>query len=806
MVENEFSTTNNMMKNKICPNKIKILIKKIKMQNDQIGEEYESFIIQKLKILKHRVLPGHVTLAAMKEWNEVFDKSEPRSIREIMENRTSRVIESEDQKLEHLNRKLVSVCHSNSSTSQSIDIIRGGLDPFKASGSLEKYGAGNVAISKAVGCVLGSMFGEEDSIHGDVSTRVHTFIKDAKVLAGGSYGLIMVGNVVSKAKGIQSSENLVAIKTSIEKPNDTENDKKSLIHDAFIGFAIGNNLREIIPNILFTYTYFKCLPPIINTKAKTVEIWCPTTSKEVEKTSLYLVTENLSVRGKSIDFYGILENPKQYKHYPRIVLSIISQVACALAIAWKKYRFTHNDFHPGNVLISNLPLSISDKDVIPQGETVSHGGDAKTVMIPYDLSSEINGSEVLIEAQLLGTIIDYGFVYAEVGGKKYATVNMLRYGITTNQPHSRYDMFKLIGYVLHDIRNIGDKKLYDAFLHLMIPFTSSLQEAHEIVKGGRNDLYYFHPPMLSDQGKLIETTFPIASILQAIQVTCQKLTDYGYDDFVKRPIVVFTSSPSSSPQSARWNDNIPIWRIQSRPSVSEQNRKILEILTKSPKFEMNSFYDLNMSLFLESANHHQNPKNIQLIRDSFDFDQVDNQTSKFWNDQIDHFQDIIKHRSYQSLSLVHRNYDDRENLEIVQNAIHSARACAKILNIIALWKNDKEAYEISCIAMGRSASSSNSPTGTALKRFSQYATKWMDITIPSIRHDEKFVIHGRYKQLNKDLRKKIEERYPETEIIHTKLLEFYDEIMNKIYKKKWLTTQQLQILESLAKTSQPIVA
>lgn len=725
---------------------------------------------------------GSMTLSKMKTWYNFFQKNVDQQMYYQNNDYLNQVVEFEDVKLTQLKRKNIDTCHSNLPNETSNLIDRGALSPSRTMNVFIEKGSFDISLLKAVECSLSSTLSIPSGVHGDIASRAHSLISDVNVLSSGSNGVVFMGKLSGNSKD-DNTKDLVVIKAAISKKTNDD-----IIHETFIGFAATNKLRELVPNFVYTYTYFRCLPPVINGKKKTIDMWCPTPSNNGEDSVIYSVTENLAKNGISMDLYGIFEQYSQIPIDPHDLLSILAQIACALAVAWDKYRFTHYDLHPGNVIISN------NRHFPKNGE--------ETVLIPYDLTKEI-GDVVFVRSTYMATIIDYGYSYVEIGDRKIGLSNMPHYAMFADRPNPNHDMFKMIGHFLSYVKKTSQlSKYYEAFLTLMEPFTKSAKDADEIVNEGEK-YYYFHPLEFNPvSGKIIHSKFPIIPILSAIKKTSirianiknasRKITEseniYASDFNMNHSVFVLKSQNVT---------NFPILRINRNPTISEKNDMIHQIITS--KLKIHTFAEYNTALFIESQISGVMSSNVQNIRNLFNFDKVDETTAMEWSHNLKDLTEIINDTIYHGFDLLKtQNNSSVIRLRIINDAMASARSSAKVLNMLARWADIREAHEISCIASGKSIIYGKLPK--ILKQYNIAMNKWIETTIPLIKLDNDFVKSRKYKTIDADWSAS-KKTYPYLSTIHADLLVLYNTLYDRIQKPNWLTRSQQEILRDLAKTA-----
>lgn len=153
------------------------------------------------------------------------------------------------------------------------------------------------------------------------------------------YGIALIG---------KGESDLFVIKTT------KVDDYVATLHEILVGLYI-NQLKELVPNFIYTYDGFYCSKPL--TQGKKLISWC-TYSNDNKK-----------------DNHFYIENVKNSRTFRDIVsdlnldefLQIYLQIINALNVAYIKLDFTHYDLHNENVLvvemdkIVSIPLYFNDK-------------------------------------------------------------------------------------------------------------------------------------------------------------------------------------------------------------------------------------------------------------------------------------------------------------------------------------------------------------------------------------------------------------------------------------------------------------
>lgn len=216
--------------------------------------------------------------------------------------------------------------------------------------------------------------------------------------------------------GIGSVNNLFVLKTS------RKGDGRDLYTERFVTEFGTNKLRQMgIPNFAVTYGGFVCSRPIIDPRTKTVVEYC--SPNDPDKVP-YVIYEYISDAISGFDYVSTANEGQ--------ILSMYLQVLLSLSIANKTCGLTHQDLHPGNVMMKKV------------GDSV--------FQIPYALDAN---KIVYIRADRLAMIIDFGLSTIVYKGEVH--------GCTESYPEysGRYrdvswplhDAYKLLLFIGRELRN-----------------------------------------------------------------------------------------------------------------------------------------------------------------------------------------------------------------------------------------------------------------------------------------------------------------------------------------------------------------
>lgn len=223
--------------------------------------------------------------------------------------------------------------------------------------------------------------------------RLRSFINKTKVIGAESrYG---IATLVSFYE-----EPLFVVKTP------RTHDDEDLNHEAFVGMAAINKLRNKIPNFVHTYGLYKCAPILVNQNKEVVE-YCPSP----EPTYPYLVIENIDNAKGMRDVAPYLSCQE--------FLEVYIQIINAINVANKEFDFSHYDLHQDNVLIQQF------KD---------------PVTVPIYLSDRI----IYLHTRHLARIIDLGRAHVKIGKYHFGEPGYHHVNAYYDRSFPIYDTYKIL--------------------------------------------------------------------------------------------------------------------------------------------------------------------------------------------------------------------------------------------------------------------------------------------------------------------------------------------------------------------------
>ena len=226
-----------------------------------------------------------------------------------------------------------------------------------------------------------------------------------------------------------SNNNTVANKLFVIKEAQEKVNNLTVLHESMVGMLALNNLRKTIPNFACIYGFFNCGNTINNDLCR---------NDEYINHIIYENIDNSKSMGDIIKEKSI--NSEKYLQY-------LIQFLYALKIANEKYKFTHYDLHPGNILVRKIP---------------------QVSLIKY----KINNRDIYVKTDEIVTFIDYGFSYVE--GK----FDNIPYKLGCNEFFYNNCVYSDKDFLIHDVFKFIAFSMYDSYLKgdymqdLMIPLLS----------------------------------------------------------------------------------------------------------------------------------------------------------------------------------------------------------------------------------------------------------------------------------------------------------------------------------------------
>lgn len=253
----------------------------------------------------------------------------------------------------------------------------------------------------------------------------------------------------------KGSKDVFVIKTARDPSRD------NLQHELLVGLYGTNKLRKFIPNFAYIFGGFKCSPPIVDAKYSKVFSWCLNNNNAVN----YVVYENIQ---------GSKHRSISLKEYIKTCtgtdfLNVYMQVLYALRKAVEICDFTHYDLHTDNILLRVI-------------------GNHEFFQIEYDTE---RGQKEYIVAQVVATIIDYGYSHIKHKGSHYGRVGLLSYSVLHNSSWVLHDAYKLMMFSLRDAVKTKNIDVMNVIAEIF-PFFNSQDDVYQALEDQKS-LYYSYP-------------------------------------------------------------------------------------------------------------------------------------------------------------------------------------------------------------------------------------------------------------------------------------------------------------------------
>lgn len=395
----------------------------------------------------------------------------------------------------------------------------------------------------ALSCVAGAI-SSSSTTHRDLSNiltvgRIRNYFKDPKVISQGANGAVIVfkfQNDSSDDTQGKAKKSLFLLKAPLNPASAAQRDGT---HEAFVGFFALNQLRNIIPNFMYTYAAFRCTPPVLPYSvgaatatptgakgSKLIDAWCSLNDPTHTNNVTYTLIENLAntKTGKTLSLKDLIESGgrKTIEEF----MSLLAQIVAALGVAWETCEFTHYDLHVENVLVRET----------------NHGPSGNSeVVIEYDLRDE--GKTFKIRCGSIATIIDYGMSHVKVGDVHFghASDALMNFGVLRDRGNSFFDVFKIVCFSISSFQPREREMLYD----LLFPFvrganeTEKREEVMKMIEEGSKIRTSFYYDTIYFGNGTESPTFSFSAYLEHINSVCVKAG-------IKSPIVSEADASSSS--------------------------------------------------------------------------------------------------------------------------------------------------------------------------------------------------------------------------------------------------------------------
>lgn len=220
-----------------------------------------------------------------------------------------------------------------------------------------------------------------------------------------------------------------------------------LFHELAVGLAL-NKLRAEVPYFMYVWGGFYCERP------KNTQLSCH--SEDKDKITTLALFE--LIYGKELD-----EWMKSGEMTPNECIEVVLQVAYAIYLAQKNFKFMHFDLHGGNVLVRKLPQKVTFELKLTNGDIIK----IKTKFIPQ-----------LIDYGMSSMLIDQKFVTSKFYDAVKTPKNVMQLqGSRRDYFYSLYDIWR---YVSFEIGEFHIKKVsnFDKLWRTLItPFFEMAKEA-----------------------------------------------------------------------------------------------------------------------------------------------------------------------------------------------------------------------------------------------------------------------------------------------------------------------------------------
>ena len=269
----------------------------------------------------------------------------------------------------------------------------------------ERFGDGNAL--KALMCINNTLAIYPASAGLTRNYKVRHYIRRLRQVGAESIaGYAMASTIIARDNQTNTDEPFV---TKAPRVLD-ESTNYEQIHEYFVGAYGTNNLRDKIPNFAYVMGMFKCSPPYIDAKRQ-VLTFCQ--NEDPSKQAVYLLYENIK---NAVTLHDYIKNGCTLAEF----LNIWIQILFALDLAYREFRYTHEDLHDRNVLVEELP---------------------EEIFIPYTVST--TGEVRLLKTRFIARIIDLGRSLIFYNNQPFGYA-LYEGGVYPETPYPIYDVYKLL--------------------------------------------------------------------------------------------------------------------------------------------------------------------------------------------------------------------------------------------------------------------------------------------------------------------------------------------------------------------------
>jgi hypothetical protein len=434
-----------------------------------------------------------------------------------------------------------------------------------------------------------------------------------------SIGLESVNGIIFKAD-IGDDKNLTCvIKTDVSStadPLDYEYHIQSIL----------NNLRLDIPNFSLAFGIFKCIPSndtlsVRKLKAKSNSDKINRTEKEeifkelkrnygkIKNICQVPTEKNMDIDPFIFTVSEFVENPISLLDFCEYkakniddVIDVLLQVTCALQVAQDKYKFTHYDIHPGNVLLKPLEkLDKFEKGMKP--------------LFCYKLGKK-NLPYYFIRTNYVAIIIDFGRSY--IANKRMyfddsdTSPNFAPFGkmfkITPNKFNPLWDIARVWGSSLKICK-------YNKNISASGKYKAIVTEIHTLFDMGRYSYLGRYPNMnINSPADLIEHlhTLRYGGILNKKDMIANPISgidvvDFNYEKTKKYPLYMFNAE-----SNGKYTGNVEKIRDYIKDMKIRKPRDIKNFLMESAKLQLGGS---KKKKFINTTTKSFNKKYQQIMKD-----------------------------------------------------------------------------------------------------------------------------------------------------------------------------------------------
>lgn len=266
------------------------------------------------------------------------------------------------------------------------------LSLVASSGNVFNFVLGNFRsawseVHKNIGCMLSAMLTNQAA--GSKLNKVHNWIRVNR----------RIGKETVQGIALEASLKPNAKVFVIKMARDPSDDR--LAHEAVFGLYCGNLLKELLPNFMYVYGFTKCSPAVL--RGNEVVNWCEMNKENLPRGVSYMFTEN--IKGAVTFWDWLQQDYGNYEDYAKVLLMLLN----ALHVAYRRFRFLHNDLHLGNVMIRDFRSAVAAPAVpiysFRDGVTVE--GYVQARFVPYIIDFGLSEFQISPGLSFLSPYPDY---------------------------------------------------------------------------------------------------------------------------------------------------------------------------------------------------------------------------------------------------------------------------------------------------------------------------------------------------------------------------------------------------------------